>query len=159
MSSLETAKMNGLEPHTWLTDVLQRLPGRPEARLNELLPQPDSPSRGAIPVSNPATSALRTCAPDTGNTVEQCPTWPLRLQELTQLLRQSLPTPHSALHHLTTHSPEKLMPVLPTCQDEFTGSASYGAGFTFSQTQLSVLADRRSDRSALREWHQSPPQK
>lgn len=23
----ETAKMNGLEPHAWLTDVLQRLPG------------------------------------------------------------------------------------------------------------------------------------
>jgi hypothetical protein len=26
----ETAKMNGLDPHTWLTDVLQRLPGWPE---------------------------------------------------------------------------------------------------------------------------------
>lgn len=26
MSLLETAKINGLDPHAWLTDVLQRLP-------------------------------------------------------------------------------------------------------------------------------------
>ena len=38
MSLLETAKMNGLEPHAWLTDVLQRLPDWPEAHLEELLP-------------------------------------------------------------------------------------------------------------------------
>lgn len=37
MSLVETAKMNGLAPHAWLTDVLQRLPGWPEARLDELL--------------------------------------------------------------------------------------------------------------------------
>ncbi len=38
MSLLETAKMNGLEPHAWLTDVLSRLHSWPEARLHELLP-------------------------------------------------------------------------------------------------------------------------
>ena len=40
MSLLETAKMNGLDPHAWLTDVLQRLPGWPEEELDELLPLP-----------------------------------------------------------------------------------------------------------------------
>ena len=38
MSLLETAKMNGLEPHAWLTHVLSRLPSWPEERLHELLP-------------------------------------------------------------------------------------------------------------------------
>lgn len=38
MGLLETAKMNGLEPHAWLTDVLKRLPSWPEERLDELLP-------------------------------------------------------------------------------------------------------------------------
>ena len=38
MSLLETAKRNGLEPHSWLTDVLTRLPEWPEERLAELLP-------------------------------------------------------------------------------------------------------------------------
>lgn len=38
MGLLETAKMNGLEPHAWLTDVLKRLPSWPEERLHELLP-------------------------------------------------------------------------------------------------------------------------
>jgi hypothetical protein len=33
MSLLETAKMNGLDPHAWLTDVLQRLPGEQDALL------------------------------------------------------------------------------------------------------------------------------
>ncbi|EKI9930408.1 IS66 family transposase, partial [Salmonella enterica] len=41
MSLLETAKMNGLEPHAWLTDVLTRLPSWPEERLHELLPFPE----------------------------------------------------------------------------------------------------------------------
>uniref|UniRef100_UPI00397B8F27 transposase domain-containing protein n=1 Tax=Salmonella sp. SAL04162 TaxID=3159782 RepID=UPI00397B8F27 len=40
MSLLETAKLNGLEPHAWLTDVLNRLPSWPEDRLEELLPLP-----------------------------------------------------------------------------------------------------------------------
>lgn len=38
MSLLETAKMNGLEPHAWPTDVLKRLPEWPEERLADLLP-------------------------------------------------------------------------------------------------------------------------
>lgn len=41
MSLLETAKMNGLEPHAWLTNVLRRLPSCPEERLHELLPLPE----------------------------------------------------------------------------------------------------------------------
>ncbi|ATF95428.1 IS66 family transposase (plasmid) [Cedecea neteri] len=40
MSLLETAKMNGLDPHAWLTNVLQRLPGWPEEDLDALLPLP-----------------------------------------------------------------------------------------------------------------------
>ncbi|ELO0596784.1 IS66 family transposase, partial [Salmonella enterica] len=40
MSLLETAKLNGLEPHAWLTDVLNRLPSWPEDRLDEFLPLP-----------------------------------------------------------------------------------------------------------------------
>lgn len=40
MGLLETAKMNGLEPHAWLTDVLKCLPLWPEERLDELLPFP-----------------------------------------------------------------------------------------------------------------------
>lgn len=40
MSLLETAKRNGLEPHSWLKDVLNRLPSWPEDRLEELLPLP-----------------------------------------------------------------------------------------------------------------------
>lgn len=40
MGLLETAKMNGLEPHAWLTDVLKRLPSWPADRLDELLPFP-----------------------------------------------------------------------------------------------------------------------
>lgn len=40
MSLLETAKMNGLDAHAWLTDVLQRLPGWPEEELDVLLPLP-----------------------------------------------------------------------------------------------------------------------
>ncbi|HII4326441.1 TPA: IS66 family transposase [Enterobacter cloacae] len=40
MGLLETAKMNGLDPHAWLTNVLQRLPGWPVERLDELLPLP-----------------------------------------------------------------------------------------------------------------------
>lgn len=38
MSLLETAKMNSLEPHAWMTDILLRLPSWPEERLHELLP-------------------------------------------------------------------------------------------------------------------------
>lgn len=38
MSLLETAKMNGPEPHVWLTYILTRLPSWLEERLHELLP-------------------------------------------------------------------------------------------------------------------------
>lgn len=38
LSLLETAKVNGLEPYTWLRDVLTRLPSWPASRLHELLP-------------------------------------------------------------------------------------------------------------------------
>ncbi len=38
MSLLETARMNGLEPHAWLGDVLKRLPSLPADKLHELLP-------------------------------------------------------------------------------------------------------------------------
>ncbi|WP_025123952.1 MULTISPECIES: transposase domain-containing protein, partial [unclassified Serratia (in: enterobacteria)] len=37
-SLLETARLNGLEPYTWLKSVLTRLPEWPEDRLHELLP-------------------------------------------------------------------------------------------------------------------------
>ena len=38
-SLLETCKLNGVEPHAWLSDVLQRMSqGHPESRLDELLP-------------------------------------------------------------------------------------------------------------------------
>lgn len=40
MNLPETAKLNGLEPHAWLTDVLNRLPLWSEDRLEELLPLP-----------------------------------------------------------------------------------------------------------------------
>lgn len=38
MSLLETARLNGLEPHAWLSDVLKRLPSLPPDSLHELLP-------------------------------------------------------------------------------------------------------------------------
>ena len=38
-SLIETCKLNGVEPHAWLSDVLQRMAqGHPESRLDELLP-------------------------------------------------------------------------------------------------------------------------
>ncbi|HHA1936398.1 IS66 family transposase [Enterobacter ludwigii] len=57
MSLLETAKMNGLEPHAWLADVLTRLPSWPEERLHELLPL------------NGFTFAISECTPDDGTRV------------------------------------------------------------------------------------------
>ena len=35
---VETAKMNGLDPQAWLTDVLHRIPDHPSNRVDELLP-------------------------------------------------------------------------------------------------------------------------
>jgi len=38
MSLIQTAKMNGIEPLAYLTDVLTRLPTHPNSRIEELLP-------------------------------------------------------------------------------------------------------------------------
>jgi hypothetical protein len=35
---IETAKINGIEPQAYLTDVLTRLPTHPNSRIAELLP-------------------------------------------------------------------------------------------------------------------------
>jgi transposase len=35
---IETAKLNDVDPHAWLADVLKRLPDHPASRLHELLP-------------------------------------------------------------------------------------------------------------------------
>ena len=42
---VETAKMNGLDPQAWLTEVLHRIPEHPSNRIDQLLPwncKPDS---------------------------------------------------------------------------------------------------------------------
>lgn len=38
MSLIQSAKLNGLDPHAYLTDVLTRLPTHPNSRIQELLP-------------------------------------------------------------------------------------------------------------------------
>jgi transposase len=38
MSLIHSARMNGLEPHAYLRDVLERLPTQPASRIDELLP-------------------------------------------------------------------------------------------------------------------------
>jgi len=38
MSLVHSAKLNGLEPHAYLRDVLERLPTQPARRIEELLP-------------------------------------------------------------------------------------------------------------------------
>lgn len=40
MSLFATAKTNGIEPHTWLTDVLTRLPTTKDRDIDSLLPLP-----------------------------------------------------------------------------------------------------------------------
>jgi transposase len=35
---IQTARLNGVDPHAWLADVLARLPDHPARRLDELLP-------------------------------------------------------------------------------------------------------------------------
>jgi transposase len=37
-SLIVTCKMNGVDPHAWLTDVLSRIAAHPASRINELLP-------------------------------------------------------------------------------------------------------------------------
>lgn len=43
-SLLATAKLNGLEPHAWLKDTLEKLPSWPYSRIDELLPLAPSPA-------------------------------------------------------------------------------------------------------------------
>lgn len=38
MSLIQSAKLNGLDPHAYLKDVLTRLPTHPNSRIEELLP-------------------------------------------------------------------------------------------------------------------------
>jgi len=38
MSLIQSAKLNGLNPHAYLKDVLTRLPTHPNSRIDELLP-------------------------------------------------------------------------------------------------------------------------
>jgi hypothetical protein len=38
MSLIQSAKLNGLNPHAYLRDVLERLPMHPDNRIDELLP-------------------------------------------------------------------------------------------------------------------------
>lgn len=38
MSLLQSAKLNGHDPHAYLSDVLERLPSQLNSRLEELLP-------------------------------------------------------------------------------------------------------------------------
>ena len=47
MSLIQSAKMNGIEPLAYLTDVLQRLPTQPNSRIEELLPTRWQPTRVA----------------------------------------------------------------------------------------------------------------
>lgn len=37
-SLLATAKLNGIEPHAWLKDTLEKLPAWPNSHIDELLP-------------------------------------------------------------------------------------------------------------------------
>jgi len=38
MSLIQSANLNGLDPHAYLKDVLTRLPTHPNSRIDELLP-------------------------------------------------------------------------------------------------------------------------
>jgi transposase len=44
MSLVQTAKLNGLDPHAYLQDVLARLPTQPASRVAELLPHRRQPA-------------------------------------------------------------------------------------------------------------------
>lgn len=46
MSLIESAKLNGLEPQAYLTDVLRRLPTQLNSRIHELLPTHWKPQGG-----------------------------------------------------------------------------------------------------------------
>jgi len=47
-SLIVTAKMNGVDPQAWLTDVLSRIAAHPAYRLDELLPWNWTPRPMAI---------------------------------------------------------------------------------------------------------------
>jgi len=47
-SLLGTCKLQGIDPHQWLDDILRRLPGQPEDKLLELLPQFWKPLANAV---------------------------------------------------------------------------------------------------------------
>lgn len=49
MSLIQTAKLNGLEPMAYLTDVLRRVPTQPNSRIDELLPTRWQPAAPANP--------------------------------------------------------------------------------------------------------------
>ena len=42
---IETAKLNGLDPQTWLADVFHRIPEHPSNRIDELLPWNCNPDK------------------------------------------------------------------------------------------------------------------
>jgi transposase len=47
-SLIVTAKMNGIDPQVWLTDVLARIASHPAHRLDELLPWNWTPQASAV---------------------------------------------------------------------------------------------------------------
>ena len=47
-SLIVTAKMNGVDPHAWLADVLSRIASHPAHRLAELLPWNWTPNASVI---------------------------------------------------------------------------------------------------------------
>ena len=44
ISLLQSAKLNGIDPHAYLRDVLARLPMQPASRIEELLPHRWAPA-------------------------------------------------------------------------------------------------------------------
>jgi transposase len=44
MSLLQSAKLDGLDPHAYLSEVLARLPTQPASRIEELLPHRWAPA-------------------------------------------------------------------------------------------------------------------
>ncbi len=44
MSLIQSAKLNGHDPHAYLKDVMDKLPTWPNSRIDELLPQPWTPA-------------------------------------------------------------------------------------------------------------------
>jgi len=62
MSLIQSAKLNGHEPHAYLSDVLKRLPTQPASRVAELLPHRWVPSaaRSATAVKTGSPCATQT---------------------------------------------------------------------------------------------------